>query len=611
MFKPSSHNNNTTNGVVGVLNSNQGLGGASASPGSISNPSPSSPPPNPRRKLRKTRSNSDMHSRVTQSPPNSTEAQSHNPASRYTYGYDTSSIHPAFEIRDELTAGADPFSQVLGWVSELATDTGAIASSSRRKGKSISGVVKGLPNLIGNGEGGNTQVNTHNGTESTSASVSVAVSTTTSRSRSPSAPGTASANTNAAVPRRPSVSTSAALSNVSAPNNTIAGALNNAFFGQDTWHTISPFGENVKYTTPLRVSSWGAGEEVQDSPLNEDPLPQPPQLRELREMQSFESGLTARVGDIGFGNGRERNTSFESDTGTWADSSEPGTPKFLKGETEDSENHSFSSDSNTWLHFSTRVFDVIQTYKGLPLPSSLLSAPPTGATIKITATESANPKDDPRFVIWGEVYDNNGGANAGGRDDASMSVSMSGSQTESNATSVHTHSTPSASSVVSGSLPPRKRSNARPPDQSSVVTSEAAPQTVIIAATVERWIAQLTSELDYDELLNFLLTYRTYITPIDLCHLLICRFHWALEKPTSKQDEMVRRIIRVRTFIAIRYWLLTFFREDFLPNSTLCTLFTTWLNSLFRDLSIRGSGAGDALVCNHPLLLFFHHVMFL
>ncbi|KAI6021905.1 hypothetical protein EDC04DRAFT_2901180 [Pisolithus marmoratus] len=46
-------------------------------------------------------------------------------------------------------------------------------------------------------------------------------------------------------------------------------------------------------------------------------------------------------------------------------------------------------------------------------------------------------------------------------------------------------------------------------------------------STIERWIA-LTSKLNYDELLNLFLTCRTYISAVDLCHLLICRFHWSL-----------------------------------------------------------------------------------
>ncbi|KAG0694311.1 hypothetical protein DFH29DRAFT_1034636 [Suillus ampliporus] len=60
------------------------------------------------------------------------------------------------------------------------------------------------------------------------------------------------------------------------------------------------------------------------------------------------------------------------------------------------------------------------------------------------------------------------------------------------------------------------------------IEGEGMTTQVLIAATIEPWIAQVTSDLDDDELLNFFLTYRTYISAVHLCHLLICRFHRAL-----------------------------------------------------------------------------------
>ncbi|KAG2033665.1 hypothetical protein BDR03DRAFT_1014065 [Suillus americanus] len=100
---------------------------------------------------------------------------------------------------------------------------------------------------------------------------------------------------------------------------------------------------------------------------------------------------------------------------------------------------------------------------------------------------------------------------------------------------------------------------------------------VLIAATIEQWIAQLTSNLNYNELLNFFLTYRTYISAVDLCHLLICHFHWAL----SGKDDIVWKIVRVWTFTAIRYWLLTFFVMDFLLNQELRLL---WLKHDMQNI---------------------------
>ncbi|KAG9088879.1 hypothetical protein FRC06_001804, partial [Ceratobasidium sp. 370] len=105
----------------------------------------------------------------------------------------------------------------------------------------------------------------------------------------------------------------------------------------------------------------------------------------------------------------------------------------------------------------------------------------------------------------------------------------------------------------------------------------------MMAATIERWVAQLTSEMNYDALLDFFLTYRAYISANDLCHLLICRFHWALELTSSAQDETARRIVRVQTFNAFRYWLSTFFQVDLLPNRVLRNEFTGWLNALRKS----------------------------
>ena len=44
------------------------------------------------------------------------------------------------------------------------------------------------------------------------------------------------------------------------------------------------------------------------------------------------------------------------------------------------------------------------------------------------------------------------------------------------------------------------------------------------AATIERWVAQLTSQLDYEELLQFSYTYRSYISLFELLHVLVYRF---------------------------------------------------------------------------------------
>jgi Gdp/GTP exchange factor required for growth at low temperatures len=474
-FLPSSMFKSTSDANPSLSTTSVALGSGSTPPANVS----IGPSVQGRRKLRKTRSNSDLQMRGTAIGTGGDNPGHLSPPPR--------SEHFSIEIRDELTAGADPFGQVLGWSAELAADTRPPARAVRS-------------------------------------------SSVTEDRRDPHDSLAPNDKLDDQLTRRPSVSTSVALS------KTVGEA------------GVAPFGDNVRYTAPVQRSAASLSS-------------QPPQLR---EMQSFESGLTAKVGDDRDGT--------------------PATPRSKSLATD--KDVAFLAAKNQ-ARFSTGVFDVLQTYSGLPLPSALLSAPPTGATIKFTLADSANPKDDPRFVIWGEIQPERSFV-----DDTSVSHSQSS----------HTDLSNPVSSSGPGS---RKRSNARSPQSSNdapqvVVNSEAALQTVIIAATVERWIAQLTSQFDYDELLNFLLTYRTYISPVDLCHLLICRFHWTLERSSSVQDETVKRIVGVRTFIAIRYWLLTFFREDFLPNVELCSLFASWLNMLSKDPAL--TKRPDVLVSYYSIL---------
>jgi hypothetical protein len=327
-----------------------------------------------------------------------------------------------------------------------------------------------------------------------------------------------------------------------------------------------PFGHGITFNVPS-----------QKFPVNRLPTP-----RQLREMQSFESGLTARQED-------PRIDFPDNDSPILSDASEsdyeisrPPSAIRLSSLTLSAEDltvdpvpgHEASdltpSAESLRLssHYSTEVFNVLQTYRGLPLFEKLVpeSEDTTVFKLSLAADQSAAPRDDPRFVLWGETLPD--------RDMEDVSSASRDSLTE------NSTSNPSLSSIS------RRRSSKvsrlRSPE-ASVSQLPVVGQKILLAATIERWIAQLTSDLNYDELLNFFLTYRTYISGVDLCHLLISRFHWALQKPSSRQDETVRRIVRVRTFVAIRYWLLTFFTVDFMPNRELRLLIADWLNTLIHD----------------------------
>ena len=447
----------------------------------------------------------------------------------------------------------------------------------------------------------------------------------------------------------------------------------------------------------------------------------------IREMQSFESGLTARADPISRQSigvkGKERRRlsiktskpipeyETEADPTTLnaaadeyesSGSSSPGstfppsTPvpskqtlsTHMRNSSVSTPVQAFSQESQspsleTASHsrYSTQVFDVLQLYRGLPLLDKLsedVECPETTVIrLSVRSELSAAPKDDPRFVMWGEVWSgfgpseedgtsvdvnasvggvsrltgsgaesasNHGSMVVQGSNDQTLSskkgkkgsISVTGPGTQraltvttaslttlsaaSLATSTHSVPVRSTSSKTEGS-PSVSRVQAPSLPHLGPSLNGEAPRKVVIAATIERWIAQLTSELNYDELLIFFLTYRTYVSAVDLCHLLICRFHWALESSASSpssaaesvrsfyrfssnpdtfgnnlatvkdaldNNDMVKRIVRVRTFIAIRYWLLTFFAIDFVPNRELRVLFGNWLNTLAKDPTLHG-----------------------
>ncbi|KAI0692319.1 hypothetical protein BC835DRAFT_1357627 [Cytidiella melzeri] len=305
-----------------------------------------------------------------------------------------------------------------------------------------------------------------------------------------------------------------------------------------------PFGRGIMFDSPIRTSP---------SHLTSPPV--------LREMQSFESGLTARAEPS------SKSTRLGNRRGRLSDDSITITGEAFLEELGPVGEPQPAADLHTetvYSRFSTDLFDVLQNYKGLPVLDKVADIPdPPTIKLSLKADDNAVPRDDPRFVIWGEVE---------GEDVENTSASRSATDLA----SVH--------SSLSRRKSTRERQSAAIMDHPTIQTpSSESPKRVLVAATIERWIAQLTSELNYDELLIFFLTYRTYVSALDLGHLLICRFHWALGTPHSPQDDMVRRIVRARTFIAIRYWLLTFFSADFVPNRDLRLLFTEWLNALRKD----------------------------
>jgi hypothetical protein len=130
------------------------------------------------------------------------------------------------------------------------------------------------------------------------------------------------------------------------------------------------------------------------------------------------------------------------------------------------------------------------------------------------------------------------------------------------------------------------------PDDRAVVRFSAAGD--ILAATPSRLVAHITSPsfLDYELLSDFFLTYRSFLNSRDLVAYLISRLRWAV----NRQDDF-GRIVRVRTFVALRHWILNYFVDDFVPLHSLRVYFCELVNSLYQDLRSREDGrVGDVKI---------------
>jgi hypothetical protein len=124
-------------------------------------------------------------------------------------------------------------------------------------------------------------------------------------------------------------------------------------------------------------------------------------------------------------------------------------------------------------------------------------------------------------------------------------------------------------------------------DDRSVVRYSAVGGT-ITAATPPRLIAEITSPsfVDYDLLSDFFLTFRSFLPTSHLLAMLIARLRWALAR-----DDEVGMVVRVRTFVAMRHWILNYFLDDFVVNYELRLLFCELLND-FVDEIIQSSASG-------------------
>lgn len=123
------------------------------------------------------------------------------------------------------------------------------------------------------------------------------------------------------------------------------------------------------------------------------------------------------------------------------------------------------------------------------------------------------------------------------------------------------------------SFPPKRDDQA--------VVRYAAHTGSIVAATTPRLVAEITSSkfLDYDLLSDFFLTFRSFVSTHELLMLIIARLRWSL----SREDE-VGMVVRVRTFVALRHWILNYFMDDYVLDYDLRKKFCELLNGFVDEL---------------------------
>lgn len=103
----------------------------------------------------------------------------------------------------------------------------------------------------------------------------------------------------------------------------------------------------------------------------------------------------------------------------------------------------------------------------------------------------------------------------------------------------------------------------------------------ITAATPPRLVAEITSPsfLDYDLLSDFFLTFRSFLPTSDLLAMLVARLRWALDR-----DDETGMVVRVRTFVALRHWILNYFMDDFVLDYDLRKTFCELINGFVDEV---------------------------
>lgn len=94
------------------------------------------------------------------------------------------------------------------------------------------------------------------------------------------------------------------------------------------------------------------------------------------------------------------------------------------------------------------------------------------------------------------------------------------------------------------------------------------------------------SEIDYQIISDFFLTYRSFISQYSLLKILFMKLQWSLtqiDDNAHEHKQNIGKLSLIRTFVVIRHWLLNYFADDFIPFIDSRQLFISVINSIKHD----------------------------
>ncbi|KAK9480244.1 ras guanine nucleotide exchange factor domain-containing protein [Lipomyces japonicus] len=115
----------------------------------------------------------------------------------------------------------------------------------------------------------------------------------------------------------------------------------------------------------------------------------------------------------------------------------------------------------------------------------------------------------------------------------------------------------------------------------------------IVGITTARLILLITppDTIDYNLISDFFLGFRQFAHELDVMRLILARYQWALDR-----SDNIGRIVRMRTFVVLRYWVLNYFADDFVPSFKLRAAFVDGINRLSSSDKVKASTADCRMI---------------